>query len=837
MKKHLNRVLAVVLAGVMVSIMPLADIAPRGVLSEKTSQAATKKKRYLSDLKTTMAASAKQAKIEIKELEDEGYTILTESVEDEKTGEVVEQYADLNEDAGTSSALKDGPNQMMVFLGYKTTTDPKEAITDLAVMNMNGGYSLEDYKVFMKKYRETQIVPFLDKFTATINEFRINYKKDDDSLGCMRAKSIYNLLNTFIDDDTGMPIGKLLINPTKYELGEEKYNRLSDSEKKNCADIETILMQANGKATLAIETLLSRATDTSDTDTWLDRFSKTTVDDLRDEIMEDHPNFDKADANSELDKLYHDDAMKLLGEKTEDEETGETVYTIWDSFQKIASEYKSFKKGLSEKEDKTEENMSNFDEQPSSSGDYISIVARINDLKDATNAIMDESLSNQAVGTCEYLSKIKYDGGTLLDFFAQDHESVMGGKGIRKLYPIVVSLTAGQIAGLDFLGLDDLFSIALADEETYPKVEEMMEGTETVSVFEGVEREIYDPDCAVGLTSEALRLRAKNNQSTTSDYKMGMLPTILWCITAGCAVATTVSTFIYTRSVYLSDRMETVATDLARLKAELEELEKLCLNLQETDPDLGLKLVPKTYEYQMEIGKKQLWYHNNNVENVNSLSGKIALGAALVTVIMLGITIGIQLVDIYKYYNVSFNIIPKYIVDEANLTKIDSDGNTYYIENHTAYYKVVPNNRAPGVKYYGVLQNFTDLNGDVGKEWLALYAAKNEFGNPILADSLLCMKNSKSIPNGYKTGIHEFGGKDNMPACNLNNKDYIFNRDAPTIKVYYKYDLSTEDDAEVTGSLFAPGKVGIGIGIGVVFGLVLLVCFGRRKRKMKEGDA
>ena len=61
----------------------------------------------------------------------EGYTIL-------KNGE---KAVDLNENAGGGFGSK---GDRVVLIGYKTTTDRKEAITDLALMNMKGGYSVSD---------------------------------------------------------------------------------------------------------------------------------------------------------------------------------------------------------------------------------------------------------------------------------------------------------------------------------------------------------------------------------------------------------------------------------------------------------------------------------------------------------------------------------------------------------------------------------------------------------------------------------------------------------------------------------------------------------------------
>ena len=194
-------------------------------------------KKYISEVKVGMGETSEQAS---KELIDEGYTILA----DDKGS-----YADLNKDAGTGHIAKEGPNQKIVYLGYKTTDDASDAITDLAVMNMHGGYDFEDYNKLMDTHMDTQIKPFVNRFVATLNEYRANLNKPQDSINYKRANYYKTLLNKLTDDDTGnKPLGDLLVNQTKYEMGDDAYNKLSDTEKKSRCDILTLLMQGSGEA-------------------------------------------------------------------------------------------------------------------------------------------------------------------------------------------------------------------------------------------------------------------------------------------------------------------------------------------------------------------------------------------------------------------------------------------------------------------------------------------------------------------------------------------------------------------------------------------------------------
>ena len=41
-----------------------------------------------------------------------------------------------------------------VYMGYITTTNPDEAITDMAVMQMDGGYSFAEYQALVEQQRQ-----------------------------------------------------------------------------------------------------------------------------------------------------------------------------------------------------------------------------------------------------------------------------------------------------------------------------------------------------------------------------------------------------------------------------------------------------------------------------------------------------------------------------------------------------------------------------------------------------------------------------------------------------------------------------------------------------------
>ena len=108
MKRLLTAITSVLLCVTMLTLAPAQVFA----------SAAENEKKYISEVKVGMGETSEQAS---KELLDEGYTILADD-----NG----NYADLNKGAGSKDLLKGGPNQKIVYMGYKTTDKASEAIIE-----------------------------------------------------------------------------------------------------------------------------------------------------------------------------------------------------------------------------------------------------------------------------------------------------------------------------------------------------------------------------------------------------------------------------------------------------------------------------------------------------------------------------------------------------------------------------------------------------------------------------------------------------------------------------------------------------------------------------------
>ncbi|MBR3289688.1 MAG: hypothetical protein IKI63_02795, partial [Clostridia bacterium] len=212
---------------------------------------------------------------------------------------------------------------------------------------------------------------------------------------------------------------------------------------------------------------------------------------------------------------------------------------------------------------------------------------------------------------------------------------------------------------------------------------------------------------------------------------------------------------------------------------------------------------------------KQLDDYNESLADSSAKWGKLKTAGTVITALLAIGSIALTAYDLYRYYNVDYTPIPQYIVDEADITYTDADGSKLVTRNDTAYYRAVLTNRPESHDQYKSLNNYADLNGDAGKEWLALYCAQQDGGEPILADSFQVVTGSTSIPEGYTKGIHMFGSN---AAANLTDSRYTYNDDLNGIYLYFKTEAAA---AAGTASAFSRGSYAMVGGSGLVIGAAL----------------
>ena len=798
--KHLSRaIIAIFMAILMGTLLPVQVFADTP--------------DYISEIKIGMGETAEEAKAALK-----GYTVLD---------------TDLNQNAGGGLGSK---GEKAVFLGYKTTSDRNLAVTDLALMNMKGGYDVAEYEALMNKQMKSQILPFINNFQSALKEYRANYVSKT-AANKERAKYVHNALNKLYDDDTEKPLGDLLLKKTKEEMGEDAYNALSDEEKKEHADLATIIAQSNGQATLIMESLITRASDTNST-SWLERFSKMNYDKL-----EESTGLAPTDAAKKLSKLYDDDAQEILDMwkefKKHLDDYDEAVSTVAAEDKKDFSEYEDF--------------LENYDAETASDEDieqYAEITAELQ--------LHAETLANAETDIfChDYLNSVKYGDGTMLDFFTQDYDDVESE--IEMLYPIIASLTAGQRAGLEFVTLQDLVMFSATDRQGYKSKE--ADELEMTSIYLGVDRAIYEKG-GVALTSDALRSKVVDMETPEQGIALHIFTGISVALAiagasvfaASAAIRNTTLKSITQYNKTISTLQETIRKTKINQKGLYMMIQDEIIWNQERGTVVTIEHIQGRYgnvmakhqkileTAKLNLAQKQNPEYLQRLEMRSANCRKMMIGSAIFTIVMVGISAYLVYLDyqaMKDYYKVDFTPIPHYMVDEKDLISYNKKGEKVVLKNQAAYYKAAECNRTEADEMFKSLGNCADMNGDVGQQWLALYVAKNELMEPIIASSLKAVVGSAEIPAGYETGVHMFGTE---AAFNLNNSHYDWNNDAPMTYIYFKTD---ENAPSTAGSAFMPTVAGINslsIGIiilaaggGLIIGAVLTAVSMNTRKKKRE---
>ena len=161
----------------------------------------------VSILLTTLAVNVSAARTE--EYVSEVALIYEDSVEDARKAIEGTDWKlfekDLNADA--DHMIDDG-----VYLIYKTTTNVEDAITDLRVMDMYGGYDSSNYERQLAESREAYAAKVAD-LRIVANEFRTAYIGNDPMAALAKMQmAFYQDVKTEGGTETGMNMGDFFLN-------------------------------------------------------------------------------------------------------------------------------------------------------------------------------------------------------------------------------------------------------------------------------------------------------------------------------------------------------------------------------------------------------------------------------------------------------------------------------------------------------------------------------------------------------------------------------------------------------------------------------------------------
>ncbi len=683
--------------------------------------AASSKQTYIKDVVISYGKTADEAKAW---LTKNGYEIL--------------DY-DLNEDADDWRST-----ERAVYLGYTTTNDPEEAITDMRLMNMKGGYSVQDYQMLLSEQKEN-IKLFINNFIVAVNEYRANY-----AAGQERAKAAHDLLNLLYDDDTDMLIGDLLLGKIKEEYTDEEFAALSADEQAKTADMTTILMQANADAVLTIENVIAMAADTNDS-TWTERYkSAGSYDDMLDAVMAEK-NITVNEAEKQLAAQY-DTTAKAIASKFTD--------------------YKTFLEGYTEAE--------------------ISFSTSAEDVEAYQTAHEDFDYTSWfAAGTqYELLSRLTNDGVSLYDLITGDDYDVQNADRYM-LYPLVSVLTEGQRACIDFLSMYQLVAIGINSDEAAKKAAESYElltgDSDKVSVYDGVDRTIFGGD--VAMTNEALRLQAASGKNAVdSEWDHVSTTSFILYGVFGFSMVCTTAMWIYKCNSTLLDVAQELYWegegnyDVAKMAGE--KMAKAVTDAEKTT-------LQSKIDTNMAKGNDLMRQASSKV-TLSRLMTAASVIMTCVTVALLAYSLWHTWQDMNEYYNAEFTPIPMHMVNEATN---DNDEKVY------TYYDAVKCNRVDAgmvTDATKLLGDYGDINGDVGRQWVALYTTKDKAaGDPIMTGGLQVQYESSSIPKESSTALSMFG--ENV-AQNLTNKQLGYTYADGKSGIYLFYNV---DESAFAGSVFS----------------------------------
>ncbi len=124
-------------------------------------------------------------------------------------GKYVEEIILVNGDAEKKKAEDDGyyvyetplyeEGSQKTYMAVKTTNDPRNAVTDIRAMSMNGGWSVDEYKTAIKEQKEL-IENLVNNTWNAVLEYRKNYASANEKIKTV-AKYAHDGLNSLYDDD------------------------------------------------------------------------------------------------------------------------------------------------------------------------------------------------------------------------------------------------------------------------------------------------------------------------------------------------------------------------------------------------------------------------------------------------------------------------------------------------------------------------------------------------------------------------------------------------------------------------------------------------------------
>ena len=729
--------------------------------------AAGKDEEYLADLRLIYAEDYKEAAEILADSEFKEYKLLNEN-------------------------LNHGTGEIGVWLAYKTTTDIEDAITDIAVMQMDGGYNEGSYRDMIQK-SEAEYLAMGEIYMQAVEYFAQAYDAED-----FLAVSAYRQLNFYagLDDYEEDLLGELMVDGVL-----------------SSADLATMFFQGNSYVLKNVRSLLAMGVSyNEDGKHYLEKVGESAA------AMNADPNvfanegyeelaavlvptltvfrdmFDELSAY-EADMDFTDDEMTELELKYVEYKAfaemlraveyleGETLYAFVMRYRADESDYSALYPlvdALNEGQVALVKVSHYYDVVRYSMSDYPE------EMMNEEISKLEEEYSENPFDIYAGVDRSIYDGVFALTSAAYRADAYTDGVSLAQamfgngawMMTTVQFLAAPLGAGLSAYAIkrtmqhmDDSKNALLQAQEAADDASFML-GRAMKTAENNVGAELFQGYTIPGQDPAATTLDdIISNILSNADpekYDQAMLQGMDFGLKFR-----ELSSEAYMGNIKLSDS-ENRVLEYARIK-----IEKARNHVAENPPQPelmgGVSTVSKLFTGALYV-----------------------LGGAALIYSVVSITM-----QIYDYYHPAYDAIPMAMVD-----LIDTEDGDRYIK-----YDVVCEAVAKPDGSYAA----ADLNAFEAQRWNALYYTKSyEAGKPLLADEFI-ISTVSNVPAKNHMPVHRFG---EVVCYNLNK--YNFNDDQSiylSIKQSENQKSAVADVPGVVGSLFSTGYYFLAAGIGLMVGV------------------
>ena len=726
MKKMVKRILSIIL----IMSMLLCSTVP--------GFAAGKEEEYICELRLIYADNVNEAKQILADSEFSSYKLLTEN---------------LNKDSG----------EIGVWLAYKTTTDIEDAITDISVMQMGGGYKEGNYQQMIKESYD-EYIAMGEIYLQAIEYFANAYDADD-----FLAKSAYRQLN-FYTVKTQENIGLTVPHFEGQLLGDIFYDGI------DVHDLATMFFEGNSYALTNIRALIAMGVAyNEDGKTYLDKVAEAAAEMNKNPNVFDDNEYDDLIENIVLATTGIRDALEELAEQEpylnysdEDFTENEILYM---GIKAIADEMRDIKY-LGEQT--LYDFFMRYDYTKRGKEALYPLIAALNEGQYAMTKVG------------HYYDVIRYSVMAIDEDFINEEISAMEETYAENPFNIY--------AGVDRSIYNGTFALTTAADraDAYAEISLMDEFLGTQERRDAVELSITTG--VMGLVSLGLsgisryfdNIRFENIReyvNSTLDDVGNAVGTIQ---EHGTTYAARIDEY-FTEYIFNDNPANYTFVEKVQMLKELK--------ISEADVSSYVDKMSN----EIAGAKEQATSALPSSAPVSFATGVLfVIGGALMIYSAYNI-----ISTVYYYYNPKYDDVPIAMVDLVETV----DGDRYI------KYDVVYEAEARDDGKYSA----GDLNAFEGQRWNALYYTKSyEAGKPLLADQFVVSNTNNQPKDGYAS-IHLFGEK----ICFDLNK-YNFDDDTSiylSIKQSNNNKSAVVDVPPVVGSMFGAGFLFLACGVGAAIGV------------------